>query len=53
MVRFQVHPLQRKSHAVVHCEARVADERWVTTSGGHRERRLVIVTPIRVGTLIW
>lgn len=53
MVRFQVHPLQRKTHSLVHCEARVVDERWVTTSGGHRERRLVIVTLIRIGLRSW
>lgn len=53
MVRFAVHPLQRKAHPVVHCEARVVDERWVTTSGGQRERRMVITTPVRIGERTW
>lgn len=53
MVRFVVHPLQRKSRPVVYCEAEVSDERWVTDSGGHRERRLVIVTPVSVGADTW
>lgn len=53
MVRFEVHPLQRKPRPGVHCEAHVVDERWVTSSGGHRERRLVIVTPLRMGATTW
>jgi len=53
MVRFSVHPLQRKARKVVYCEAEVADERWVTDSGGHREQRLVIVTPVNIGNLSW
>ncbi|MGH8283273.1 MAG: ATP-dependent zinc protease family protein [Gammaproteobacteria bacterium] len=52
-VRFGVHPMQRRSHPEIFCEAQVADERWVTDSGGHRERRLVIITPVLVGTMMW
>lgn len=53
MVRFSVHPLQRKARKVVYCEAEIADERWVTDSGGHREQRLVIVTPVNIGDRSW
>jgi hypothetical protein len=53
MVRFSVHPLQRKARKVVYCEAEVADERWVTDSGGHRERRLVIVTAVNIVDRSW
>ncbi|MGA9853469.1 MAG: RimK/LysX family protein [Gammaproteobacteria bacterium] len=53
MVRFSVHPLQRRSRPEIFCIARVVDERWVTDSGGHREQRLVIVTPVRIGAVSW
>lgn len=53
MVRFSVRPSQRMPRKVVHCEAEVADERWVTDSGGHREQRLVIVTLINIGNRSW
>jgi hypothetical protein len=52
-VRFGVHPLQRRSDVVVHCHAQVLDRRMVCDSGGHRERRFVISTAIRVGELQW
>ena len=53
MVRFSVHPLQRRDDVVVHCRAEVIDERSVSDSGGHNERRLVIFTPIRLGEHEW
>lgn len=49
MVRFALHPYQRRNDVEIACVAAVADERWVSDSGGHRERRLVIVTTVQVG----
>lgn len=52
-VRFGVRPLQRHPHVVVHCNAKVLDKRCVSDSGGHREHRYVIATPLRIRDLVW
>ena len=51
-VRFGIHPVST-SPREVWCEAELADERWVTDSGGHRELRPVIRTPVELGGLRW
>jgi len=48
-VRFAIHPLQKRSDVVIECTADILDRRSVTDSGGHREMRYVIRTPIRLG----
>ena len=53
MVRFGMHPVQRSTSREIWCTAEVIDERWVSDSGGHRERRLVIRTPIALGDKTW
>ncbi len=52
-VRFLMHPLQNDLNEVVECDAAVIDERLVTDSGGHRERRLVIETLLQIGDQSW
>ena len=49
MVHFKIHPIQRKNDVVVECIARVKDERIITDSGGHKEQRIVIETPVKIG----
>lgn len=45
-VRFDIHPIQHNVDHVVSCVAEIVDRRWVTDSGGHREERYVIYTPL-------
>jgi hypothetical protein len=52
-VRFGVHPIRRRPDIEIFCVADVVDQRLVSDSGGHRERRLVIRTPVRMGEMEW
>ena len=52
-VEFKIHPRQRDNDTVVVCTADVIDERTVTDSGGHKEQRWVIKTPISLGKHTW
>ncbi|MDH4125729.1 MAG: RimK/LysX family protein [Gammaproteobacteria bacterium] len=52
-VQFKIHPNQRDSDSVVVCTAVLIDERMVRDSGGHREKRWVIATPVRLGRHAW
>ena len=52
-VRFRMHPKQYRSDLEVVCEAAIKDERVVSDSGGHRERRYVIETPLRILDQVW
>ena len=52
-VQFKIHPLQKDSKTVVVCTADVLDERIVTDSGGHREKRWVIKTMLSIGPYNW
>lgn len=48
-VRFRVRPKQKDDCTVCCCEAPVVEERVVTDSGGHKEKRPVIRTQLRLG----
>jgi len=52
-VEFKIHPNQKDNETVAVCTANVIDERTVTDSGGHKEKRWVIETPIRIGDQTW
>ncbi len=53
MVRFKIHPYQRRDDIIVECVAPVLDRRWVTDSGGHREQRYVIESNVNLGDELW
>lgn len=50
-VRFGIHPNQNDSQTEVICDAAILEERTITDSGGHAERRFVIETDIVMGEL--
>jgi hypothetical protein len=52
-VRFWLHPEQYDLQQVMVCEAPLHDQRMVTDSGGHKESRPVILTPITLGGETW
>jgi hypothetical protein len=52
-IRFKMHPLQRRTDMVISCVSEVKDIRWVVDSGGHKERRYVIQTPLHMGDAVW
>lgn len=52
-VRFWIHPIQNDNDTELVCEAPVIDERWVTDSGGHRERRIVIESLLAIPGREW
>ncbi len=52
-VRFGLHPIQRRADIELTCSAEIIDERIIADSGGHREKRYVILTPIQIGDRQW
>ena len=53
MVRFGIHPLQRRKDIEYLCEAPVLEQRRVKDSGGHFEKRYVIQTTAKLGAMSW
>ncbi len=52
-VRFGMHPNQNDMISEIFCEAEVSDQRIVTDSGGHKENRYVITTPLLIAGQQW
>ena len=52
-VRFWIHPLQKRTDVEQLCMAPLVDRRVVSDSGGHREQRYVIATPLQLGGQHW
>lgn len=52
-VKFQVDPIQGKPEIQKQCLGLLVDRRYVMNSGGHREMRYIIKTPIQIGALTW
>lgn len=52
-VEFLLHPIQGEDSPEVRCVAPVKDERWVKSSNGEAEFRIVIETMARLGPIDW
>ena len=52
-VKFGMHPYQSNTRVAIDCDARVVDYRFVTDSGGHREKRYVIATHLAIAGQMW
>jgi hypothetical protein len=52
-IQFRVHPYQRNSRITVQAETEILDWRHVTSSGGHRQFRPVILVPISLNGQTW
>lgn len=53
LVEFRMHPFQHDTDTQITCSAPIIDKRVVTDSGGHREERYVIETPVAIGDETW
>jgi len=51
-IMFAIHPEQNNTDIVIECHAAVKDRRIVSDSGGHKQRRYVIETPLIIGSAI-
>ena len=52
-VRLHVQPRQRDGERVLVVETAIIDERTVTDSSGHRERRIVVASDVALGAELW
>lgn len=48
-VKFDIHPLQDNDSVVYTCVSPIVDRRWITSSTGHRQRRIIIETRLKIG----
>ncbi|MBF2052038.1 MAG: ATP-dependent zinc protease [Candidatus Sericytochromatia bacterium] len=52
-VSFDLHPNRHDTNHSVACQAQVIDQRVVSDSGGHKEKRYVIRTPVQIAGQLW
>jgi len=53
IVRFNIHPLQKNTDNLIACESEILDMRTVKDSGGHKEERIFIQTPVTIHEKTW
>ena len=53
MVRFGLHPLQRRKDMEIICSAEILDQRVILDTGGRRDLRYVIRTTLSIAGRLW
>lgn len=48
-VMFAIHPEQKHTDTIIECHAPIKDRRFVSDSGGHKQRRYVIESQLIIG----
>lgn len=48
-VQFDVHPIQDNDQITHTCICPIIDYRWITSSTGHRQKRFIIHTTLKIG----
>lgn len=48
-VKFDIHPIQDNDSIIYTCISPIVDYRWITSSTGHRQRRFIIETHLKIG----
>ncbi|MCX7085137.1 MAG: ATP-dependent zinc protease [Methylococcales bacterium] len=51
-IMFAIHPEQNNTDIIIECHAPIKDRRIVSDSGGHKQQRYVIETPLVIGQSI-
>jgi ribosomal protein S6--L-glutamate ligase len=52
-VNFDIRPIQRNENLTIACSALVVDKRLIMSSNGHRERRYIIMTSLKIADQCW
>ena len=51
--KFVIHPLQKNDNITRYALAEIIDSRVIRSSNGHKEERVVIRSPIKIGHYYW
>ncbi|EKE09430.1 MAG: hypothetical protein ACD_16C00176G0003 [uncultured bacterium] len=48
-VKFDIHPIQDNDTVIYTCLSPIVDYRWITSSTGNRQQRIIIETRLKIG----
>lgn len=53
IVEFKIHPLQNNTTITIACRTPIIDERYIMSSSGHKEKRFVVQTLLKIANVAW